>query len=96
MLHVTLQVRDAVFRGVVTSDKYGKKTKKKQDGEQEEPTGDGTEEQEPPSGDEEDPALQALRKENKEGKVPLFWMEQNPKEHDRKQPLPLRHRNRMV
>ena len=29
MLHVTPQVRDGVFRGVVTSDKYGKKTKKK-------------------------------------------------------------------
>ena len=84
---MSVQDREAVFRGVQVSDKYGvgrKKATKPDTGTglpatkavEHDATGD---DDNIPTDEDEDPALTDMKKEDKEGTVPLFWMEMHPK-----------------
>ncbi len=81
-MQVSAADRETVFRGVQVSDKFGVGRKKADAStgllEATAPVPDGTEEN-PPSDEDEDPILTDLKKEDKEGKGPCFWMELHPK-----------------
>ena len=74
-MHATEKERDAVYRGVSISDKFGRN---KRDKDPQEVLGH-VEDDDVPSGEDEDPVIGELKKQDKDGKIPLFWMEQHPK-----------------
>ena len=75
MAVVLPEEREAAFRGVVGSDKFGAKVK---DAHQQSPHDSETEEGEEKNSDEEDPRL-AEEKAGSAGKVVFWWMELHPR-----------------
>ena len=73
--------REAVYRGVSVTDKFGvgRKRRGAHEVDATETSGHEGPEDHIPTDDEEDPVLADMKQEDKEGHVPLFWMELHPK-----------------